>query len=100
MKDNPDSDTSDLDISDILQQDSDTSGLDISDIFQQDSDTFDLDISDILQQDDLYTDQDTLEEILQSYQEAIKLHPEDADSYYGLGNVYRHQGNLTTAAQA
>ena len=72
MKENPDSDTSELDISDILQQD---------------SDTFELDISDILQQDDLYNDQDKLEEILQSYQEAIKLNPEDAEAHYGLGNV-------------
>ena len=56
-----------------------------------DSDTSELDISDILQQDDLYNDQDKLEEILQSYQEAIKLNPEDADAHYGLGNVYRYQ---------
>ena len=65
-----------------------------------DSDTLDLDISDSLQQDNLHTDQDKLEEIVQAYQEAIKLNPDDADSYYGLGNAYRYQEELAEATQA
>ena len=47
-----------------------------------------------------YANRGDLSKAIQSYEKAIELTPDAADTYYNLGNVYTNQGDLTNAIQS